>query len=73
MGDENVAVLFAANYYSRTQVERVASRTNARAVVVPEHVAGAEGVDTYFDLIDNWVSGLSQAFLALDRRREHRD
>jgi ABC-type Zn uptake system ZnuABC Zn-binding protein ZnuA len=73
MRDENVAVLFAANYFSRSQVERVASRTNARAVIVAEHVAGAEGVETYFDLVDTWVSGLSEAFLALDRRREHRD
>ncbi|UCC73515.1 MAG: zinc ABC transporter substrate-binding protein [Gemmatimonadota bacterium] len=73
MEDENVGVLFAANYYSRTQVERVASRTNARAVVVPEHAEGAEGIDSYFDLIDAWVSGLAEAFLALDRRRDHRD
>ncbi|MGD2218305.1 MAG: metal ABC transporter substrate-binding protein [Gemmatimonadales bacterium] len=73
MRDELVAVLFAANYFGRAQVERVASRTDARAVVVPEHVAGLEGVDTYFDLIDSWVSGLSEAFLALDRRRDHRD
>jgi len=73
MTEENIPVLFAANYFSRSQVERVASRTNARAVIVPEHVAGAEGVDTYFDLIDIWVSDLSNTFLGLDRRREHRD
>lgn len=73
MRDELVGVLFAANYFSRTQVERVASRTDARAVIVPEHVAGLEGVDTYFDLIDSWVLGLSEAFLALDQRRDHRD
>ncbi len=73
MRDELVGVLFAANYFSRTQVERVASRTDARAVIVPEHVAGSEGVDTYFDLIDSWVSGLAEAFLALDPRRDHRD
>ncbi len=68
MRDENVKVLFAANYYSRSRVERVASRTGARAVIVPEHVLGAEGVDTYFDLIDAWVSGLAEAFLWQDRR-----
>ena len=73
MTNENIPVLFAANYYSRKQVERIAGRTNARAVVVPEHVDGAEGVDTYFDLIDTWVSNLSDTFLALDRRRGHRD
>ena len=73
MTTENIPVLFAANYYSHSQIERVADRTGARAVVVPEHVDGAEGVDTYFDLIDTWVSDLSATFLALDRRREHRD
>lgn len=73
MSAENIPVLFAANYFSRNQVERVASRTDARAVIVPEHVAGAEGVDTYFALIDTWITDLSDAFLALDRRRDHRD
>lgn len=73
MRDENVRVLFGANYYSRTQVERVASRTNARAVIVPEHVDGEEGIDDYFKLVDSWVSRLSEAFTAMDRRSGHRD
>ncbi|NIR45116.1 MAG: zinc ABC transporter substrate-binding protein [Gemmatimonadetes bacterium] len=73
MQEEHIPVLFAANYFSQRQVERVASRTGARAVVVPEHVDGAEGVDTYFDLIDRWVTELAEAFVGLDRRREHRD
>jgi ABC-type Zn uptake system ZnuABC Zn-binding protein ZnuA len=73
MRDESIPIVFAANYFSHAQVERVASRTNAKAVIVPEHVAGAEGVETYFDLVDAWVSGLSTAFLALDRRRDHRE
>jgi ABC-type Zn uptake system ZnuABC Zn-binding protein ZnuA len=73
MDDESIPILLAANYFSHSQVERVAERTDARAVIVPEHVAGAEGVDDYFDLIDLWVTELAEAFLALDRRREHRD
>lgn len=64
MEDEGVRVLLAANYYSRSQVDRVAARTGARAVVVPEHVAGAEGVDDYFALVDLWVDRLSEAFRA---------
>ncbi|MGD2218410.1 MAG: metal ABC transporter substrate-binding protein [Gemmatimonadales bacterium] len=63
MRDERIAVLMAANYFSHTQVERVASRTDARAVIVPLDVQGAEDVDTYFDLVDLWVSSLSEAFL----------
>lgn len=71
MRDESVGVLFAANYFSHSQIERVAERTGARAVIVPEHVSGAEGVNDYFDLVDTWVSSLAQAFLSEDRRRGH--
>lgn len=62
MRDEHIPVLFAANYYSRNQIERVASRTGAQAVIVPEHVAGAEGIEDYFSLIDLWVTRLAAAF-----------
>ncbi len=59
---ENIPALFAANYFSRSQVERVASRTGVVPVLVPEHVAGEEEVDDYFALIDTWVDRLSAAF-----------
>ena len=59
---ENIPVLFAANYFSRRQVERVATRTGAAALMVPEHVGGSEAVDDYFALIDLWVTQLSQSF-----------
>ena len=61
---ENIPVLFAANYFSRGQVERVASRTGAVALVVPEHVHGEAGIDDYFALVDAWVERLSAAFEA---------
>lgn len=61
---ERIPVLFAANFFSRTQIDRVASRAGIRAVVVPEHVAGEEGVDDYFTLVDTWISRLSGAFQA---------
>jgi ABC-type Zn uptake system ZnuABC Zn-binding protein ZnuA len=59
---ENIPVLFAANYFSRRQVERVASRTGAVALMAPEHVDGEDGVDSYFALIDTWVQRLARAF-----------
>ncbi len=62
MRDENIKVLLAANYFSRGQVERVASRTDAVPLRVPEHVRGEEGVDDYFTLIDLWVTRLAAAF-----------
>lgn len=62
MQRERIPVLAAENYYSRTQVERVAARTGATAVIVPHHVAGEPGVDDYFTLIDTWVNRLGAAF-----------
>jgi ABC-type Zn uptake system ZnuABC Zn-binding protein ZnuA len=65
---ERIPVIFVANYFSRSQVERVASRTGARAVIVPEHVGGEAGVDDYFTLVDRWVSGLAAGFGAAQHR-----
>jgi len=59
---ENIKVLFAANYFSRGQVERVAERARIRALLVPEHVDGEEGVDDYFQLVDTWVSRLATVY-----------
>lgn len=60
--NENIGVLFAANYFSRSQVERVAERAGIRALIVPEHVEGEEGVDDYFTLVDTWVTRLATVF-----------
>jgi ABC-type Zn uptake system ZnuABC Zn-binding protein ZnuA len=65
---ERIPVIYAANYFSRSQVERVASRTGARAVVVPEHVGGEDRVDDYLTLIDRWVTGLAAGFGAARHR-----
>lgn len=62
MRESEIPALFAANYFSRNQIEQVAERTGARAVIVPEHVDGAPGVDSYFALIDLWVTSLAAAY-----------
>jgi ABC-type Zn uptake system ZnuABC Zn-binding protein ZnuA len=59
---EHIPVVFAANYFNRTQVERVASRTGAMAVIVPEHVDGEADVNNYFALVDRWISALAGGF-----------
>lgn len=59
---EHIPVLFAANYFSRNQVERVASSAGIKAIVVPEHVEGEAGIDDYFTLVDTWVSRLAAAY-----------
>ena len=58
----HIPVLLAANFFSRSQVERVAQRTGATAVIVPMHEGGEDGVDDYFTLVDTWISRLSAAF-----------
>ncbi|HVH08226.1 MAG TPA: zinc ABC transporter substrate-binding protein, partial [Gemmatimonadales bacterium] len=62
MKARHIAVLFSTNYYDRNQVEEVAARTGAKAVIVPGNVGGAPGANTYFDLISLWVSALASAF-----------
>jgi ABC-type Zn uptake system ZnuABC Zn-binding protein ZnuA len=62
MRERKIPVLFASNYFDRNQIQQVARRTGARAVIVPENTNGAPGVDTYFDLLDTWVSGLAAGF-----------
>lgn len=62
MRDRKIPVLFASNYFDHDQIKDVAARTNAVAVVVPENTAGAPGVNTYFDLMNYWISGLAKGF-----------
>ncbi len=62
MQEESIPVLFAANYFSRRQVELVANRSGAIALIVPEHVDGEDGVDDYFDLFDAWIPCLAAAY-----------
>ena len=62
MKERQVPVLFATNYYPRSQIEQVAAKTGAAAVFVPENTFGAPGVTTYFDLVNTWVTGLAAGF-----------
>lgn len=58
MKAKHIPALFAANYFSRNQIEQVATRTGATAVIVPENTQGEAGVDTYFDLMNRWLTAL---------------
>jgi ABC-type Zn uptake system ZnuABC Zn-binding protein ZnuA len=62
MKDKHIAVLFSTNYYPRDQVQEVASRTGAQAVIVAANVEGDPQVQTYFDLVTAWVTGLARGF-----------
>jgi zinc/manganese transport system substrate-binding protein len=62
MRERKIPVLFASNYFDRNQIRLVAARTGAKPVIVAENTAGAPGINTYFDLLNSWVSGLAAAF-----------
>jgi ABC-type Zn uptake system ZnuABC Zn-binding protein ZnuA len=62
MKQRKIPVLFASNYFDRKQIQQVAQRTGAKAVIVPENTGGAPGVNTYFDLVNTWVGSLATAF-----------
>jgi len=62
MRERRIPVIAAANYYDHHEVETVAARTGATAVILPENTEGAPGVTTYFDLLDAWVRDLARGF-----------
>ena len=43
MRERKIPVLFASNYFDRKQIQQVAERTGAKAVIVPENTGGAPG------------------------------
>jgi len=61
MRDRNIRIIFAANYFDQQKVKAIAGRTGAEAIITPLFVAGAEGAQEYFKLVDNWVSKLVTA------------
>jgi zinc/manganese transport system substrate-binding protein len=62
MKERKIRVLFASNYFNHNQIQQVAEKTGARAVIVPENTHGAPGVETYFDLMNVWVNDLAAGF-----------
>jgi zinc/manganese transport system substrate-binding protein len=62
MRERKIPVLFASNYFDRKQIQQVAERTGAKAVIVSENAEGEPGVNTYFDLVSSWINGLTAAY-----------
>ena len=62
MRTQKIPVLFASNYFDHDQINDVAKKTEAAAVIVPENTHGAPGVETYFDLMGAWINGLVKGF-----------
>jgi ABC-type Zn uptake system ZnuABC Zn-binding protein ZnuA len=66
INERNIPVLLAAAHFPRDQVEMVARRTGATAVIVPASVRGAPNTETFIDLMSLWVSQLAEAFARAD-------
>jgi ABC-type Zn uptake system ZnuABC Zn-binding protein ZnuA len=62
MKSRGIDVILAANYFGREKVQTVAQRAGATAVLVPFQTGDGAGVDTYFDLVDRWITSLIAAF-----------
>ena len=62
MRAQDIRVLLSTNYYDRNQVQAVAARAGATAVIVPSNTGGAPGTATYFDLVTSWITALVPAF-----------
>jgi ABC-type Zn uptake system ZnuABC Zn-binding protein ZnuA len=62
MRNKKIPVLFASNYFDHNQIRDVAAKTGAAAVIVPENTNGAPGVNSYFDLMNTWVTDLAKGF-----------
>lgn len=61
---EEIPVIFSANFYDQNQVRQIARRTGAAPVIVPANAQGAPGTETYVALISHWVSQLARAYRA---------
>ncbi|MBI4545806.1 MAG: zinc ABC transporter substrate-binding protein [Gemmatimonadetes bacterium] len=62
MKTRSIRLIIAGTYYGRAKVARVAERAGASYLMVPFQPGALPGVDSYFDMVDAWVSGLGEAF-----------
>jgi zinc/manganese transport system substrate-binding protein len=58
----DVRVVLAASYFDESKVHRICAAVDARAVIAPLYVGGAEGTEDYFRLVDHWLDGLLDAY-----------
>jgi len=60
--ENNVKVIFSANYFNSRLIDSVAGQTGAKAVVVPVYAGGSSETQTYCNLFSYWVNSLVVAF-----------
>ena len=62
MNEQGIKVILSANYYDADKVRVVAEKTGAVPVIIGIAPGAQEGMETYFDLFDAWISSLLDAF-----------
>ncbi|OGQ12578.1 MAG: hypothetical protein A2138_10965 [Deltaproteobacteria bacterium RBG_16_71_12] len=58
---KNIRIILMENFYDRRSPDQIAAHTNAKVVFVPSMVAGDQRVQSYFDLFDVIVGGITEA------------
>ena len=61
MRKRGIGIILAASYFDEQKVRSVAEKVDARAVIVPMFVGGAEGTEDYFRLVEYWIDCLLAA------------
>lgn len=61
MRERQIKIIFAGNYFPKREIQDIAEKVGAEAVIVPIYVGGVPEVKDYFQLVDYWVNGLVRA------------
>ncbi len=62
MQEENIKVMLAASYFDVAKVKLVADKSGAVPVITGLAVGGQDGMDSFFDQFDIWISSLVEAY-----------
>jgi len=68
MRKNNIQVLMAANYFSKTKIEEICDKVGAIPVMVPMGVGSEQETDDVFMLVDYWVEHLRRAFEQIESK-----
>jgi len=62
MKELNIKVMLVANYFDVARVHKVSDKVGAIPVIVGLAPGGQEGMNTFFDQFDIWITELNKAF-----------
>ncbi len=61
MEEKHIHIILAANYWDQQKITSISEKTNAKAIIAPLFVGGADDTGDYFKLVDHWVNSLLAA------------